>query len=178
MASGAETELDDADVARTAAGLGAVLGRSRDGRGLRVGLACAQFNGGISIRLLDGCLAGLRECGVDAQDVTVAWAPGAFELPLVAQAFTASTRGCDAVVCLGAVIRGETGHYDVVAGECARGIQDVACRSGVPIIFGVLTCETVGQALERSAPDETNKGREAAIAAVEMARLVRDPRLA
>ena len=97
---------------------------------------------------------------------------------MLAQAYATAEVGYDAVICLGAVIRGETGHYDVVAGECARGIQQVACDTGVPVIFGVLTCETVGQALERSAPDETNKGLEAAITAVEMARLLADRRLA
>jgi 6,7-dimethyl-8-ribityllumazine synthase len=82
------------------------------------------------------------------------------------------------VVTLGAVIRGETGHYEFVAGECARGIQDVSLETGVPVVFGVLTCETVEQALERSAPDESNKGRESAITAIEMARLLEDRRLA
>jgi 6,7-dimethyl-8-ribityllumazine synthase len=178
MASAAETDLDPADVARTARDVGTALEGSHDGRGLRIAVACARFNGGISIRLLDGCLAALRDAGVDRTDVTVAWVPGAFELPLVAQTLATAAAGFDAVVCLGAVIRGETGHYDVVAGECARGIQEVARETGVPVIFGVLTCETVGQALERSAPDETNKGREAATGAVEMARLVSDPRLA
>ena len=157
--------------------VGAQLRGSLDGRGLRVGVACARFNGTITARLLDGCLEGLRGAGVDAADVTVAWVPGAFELPILAQAFATAQLGYDAVVCLGAVIRGETGHYDVVAGESARGIQEVACDTGVPVIFGVLTCETVGQALERSAPDETNKGLEAAQAAVEMARLLADRRL-
>ncbi|HEY8080911.1 MAG TPA: 6,7-dimethyl-8-ribityllumazine synthase [Acidimicrobiales bacterium] len=178
MASGAETELDPEDVVRTGKLVGTLLEGSLEGRGLRIGVACARFNGGISIRLLDGCLAGLRDAGVDATDVAIAWAPGAFELPLIAQTLATAEIGYDAVVCLGAVIRGETGHYDVVAGECARGIQQVACDTGVPVIFGVLTCETVGQALERSAPDETNKGREAGQAAVEMARLVTDRRLA
>ena len=177
MASSDESPIDAAVFARVEARVGAQLQGSLDGRGLRVAIACARFNGGITARLLDGCLDGLAAAGVDAPDVTVAWAPGAFELPLLAQAFATAPIPYDAVVCLGAVIRGETGHYDVVAGECARGIQDVACDTGVPVIFGVLTCETVGQALERSAPDETNKGLEAASTAVEMARLLADRRL-
>jgi 6,7-dimethyl-8-ribityllumazine synthase len=178
MASSDETTLDESVFARVDGLVGAQLRGAPDGRGLRVAIACARFNGGITTRLLDGCLAGLADAGVDHADVTVAWAPGAFELPVLAQAFaTASVRN-DAVVCLGAVIRGETGHYEFVAGECARGIQMVACDTGVPVIFGVLTCETVGQALERSAPDETNKGRESASAAVEMARLLADRHLA
>jgi len=178
MAQSDETTLDPEAIGRTGRGLGALLEGSHDGRGLRIAVACAKFNGGISVRLLEGCLAGLRESGVDLVDVSVAWVPGAFELPVLAQACATAEVGYDAVICLGAVIRGETGHYDVVAGECARGIQQVACDTGVPVIFGVLTCETVGQALERSAPDETNKGLEAAITAVEMARLLADRRLA
>jgi len=178
MASTDETGLDAVDLERTGAAVGTLLEGTGTGRGLRVGVACARFNGGLTIRLLDGCLEGLAAAGVDKADVTVAWVPGAFELPVLARAFATSEVAHDAVVCLGAVIRGETGHYDVVAGECARGIQEVALVTGVPVIFGVLTCETVGQALERSAPDETNKGLEAAHAAVEMARLLGDRRLA
>ena len=103
--------------------------------------------------------------------MTVAWAAGAFELPLVARAFAAAD-AVDAVICLGAVIRGDTGHYDFVAGECAAGLQRVQLDTGRPVVFGVLTTDTVDQALERSEPDESNKGREAAITAVETTRLV------
>ena len=140
------------------------------GGGLRVGVACSRFNGALTLRLLEGALDALDECGVDRADVTVAWAPGAFELPLVARALVA--RGVDAVVCLGAVVRGETGHYELVAGECAGGIQRVQLDTGVPVAFGVLTTEDTGQALARSTPGEANKGREAAATAVEMARLL------
>ena len=178
MALSDESAIDPSVFDRVERLVGAQLQGAVDGRGLRVAIACARFNGGITTRLLDGCLEGLAEVGVDAADVTVAWAPGALELPVLAQAFATASMPYDAVVCLGAVIRGETGHYDVVASESARGIGGVACDTGVPVIFGVLTCETVGQALERSAPDESNKGREAASAAVEMARLLADPRLA
>jgi 6,7-dimethyl-8-ribityllumazine synthase len=177
MASSDEVAVDAAVLAGYERLVGAQLQGSLDGRGLRVAVACARFNGAITTRLLDGCLEGLAAAGVDAADVTVAWAPGAFELPVLAQAFATAAVPADAIVCLGAVIRGETGHYDVVAGESARGIQDVARDTGVPVIYGVLTCETLGQALERSAPDETNKGRAAATAAVEMARLLADRRL-
>jgi len=107
-----------------------------------------------------------------ANDVTVAWTPGAFELPLVARAFAAAGK-VDAVLCFGAVVRGETGHYDFVAGECASGIQQVQLSTGMPVIFGVLTTETLDQALERSEPNETNKGREAALTGIEMVRLLR-----
>ncbi len=152
--------------------VGASLHGTADGTGLRVGIAGAEFNGGITLRLLNGALAGLAGAGADRRDVTVAWAPGAFELPLVARAFAQGGK-VDAVLCLGAVIRGETGHYDFVAGECASGIQQVQLATGVPVVFGVLTTDTLEQALERSRPDETNKGREAALTGVEMVRLLR-----
>jgi 6,7-dimethyl-8-ribityllumazine synthase len=139
---------------------------------LRIGIACALFNGGVTVRLLHGTLEGLQEAGTDRRDITVAWAPGAFELPLVARAFAHAGK-VDAVVCLGAVIRGDTGHYDFVAGECASGLQQVQLATGVPVVFGVLTTDTLDQALERSQPDHTNKGREAALTCVEMVRLLR-----
>lgn len=152
--------------------VGAVLCGDGGGSGVRAGLACARFNGSITWRLLEGALAGLDERGVARSDVKVAWAPGAFELPMVARGF--ATHGAvDVVVCLGAVIRGETGHYDVVAGECAAGIQRVQLDTGVPVAFGVLTTDTVEQALARSEPGPANKGREAAHVAVEMYRLLR-----
>jgi 6,7-dimethyl-8-ribityllumazine synthase len=177
MASPDEAALDDAELDRLAGRVSASLEGDRDGRGLRVGIACARFNGLITTRLLEGCLDALGELAVDPADVTVAWVPGAFELPLCARAFATAEAGYASVIALGAVIRGETGHYDVVAGECARGIQEVAVVTGKPVIFGVLTCEHLGQALERSAPDETNKGREAAVSAIEMARLLERPQL-
>jgi 6,7-dimethyl-8-ribityllumazine synthase len=177
MASATDAQLDGAEFERLTALAGVTLSGAGQGTGLRVAVACGRFNGAVTTRLLEGCLGGLADAGVDRADVTVAWAPGAFELPLVARAFAASSAPPDAIVCLGAVIRGETGHYEVVANECARGIQEVALATGVPVIFGVLTCESIDQALERSEPGEENKGREAAIAAVEMARLLEDRRL-
>lgn len=150
--------------------VGRVLSPLPAGGGLRVALCCARFNGAVTWRLLLGALEALDECGVDRNDVTVAWAPGAFELPLLAQAAVGA--GADAVVCLGAVVRGETGHYDFVAGQCAEGILRVQLDSGVPVAFGVLTTDTLEQALARSEPGATNKGREAATGAVEMARLL------
>lgn len=143
----------------------------RPGGGMRVGVACSRFNGALTWGLLQGALAALEECGVDCGDVTVAWSPGAFELPLLAQALVEG--GADAVVCLGAVVRGETDHYQFVAGECARGIQQVQLDTGVPVAFGVLTTEDTAQALARAGAGDANKGREAAAAAVEMARLLR-----
>ncbi len=157
--------------------VGASLCGEPNGTGLRIGIAAARFNGGITARLLDGALDALAEAGVDRRDVTVAWAPGAFELPLVAQAFARAGR-VDAVVCFGAVIRGDTGHYDLVAGECAAGIQRVQLDSGIPVIFGVLTTDTLEQALGRSEPDPSNKGREAALTGIEMVRLLRTGPLA
>jgi len=170
MASSDQTELPDGAIAGLAKRVGALLEGDHEGRGVRVGVACARFNGGITVRLLDGVLAGLEELGVDRADVKVAWVPGAFELPVVARALSAS---CDAVICLGAVVRGETGHYDFVAGECAAGIQRVQLDTGIPVVFGVLTTDDVDQALERSRSDRTNKGWEAAVTAVEMHRLLR-----
>jgi 6,7-dimethyl-8-ribityllumazine synthase len=126
-----------------------------------VGLACAEFNGGITDRLLTAALDALEEAGCDLSRAVVVWAPGAFELPVVAQALAVSD-AVDAVICLGAVIRGDTGHYDFVAGECAAGLQRVQLDTGVPIVFGVLTTDTVDQALVRSGDDASNKGREAA----------------
>jgi 6,7-dimethyl-8-ribityllumazine synthase len=157
--------------------VGASLRGERNGTGLRIGIACAVFNGGITMRLLSGALEALAEAGTEKSDVTVAWAPGAFELPLVARAFATAGR-VDAVLCFGAVVRGETGHYDLVAGECASGLQQVQLSTGVPVIFGVLTTETLQQALERSEPDKTNKGREAVWAGIEMVRLLRTAPLA
>ncbi len=138
----------------------------------RVAFACAEFNGGITDRLLTGALDALAAEGCSRDRVTVAWVPGAFELPVVARALAASER-VDAVVALGAVIRGETGHYDFVAGECAAGLQRVQLDSGVPVVFGVLTTDTVDQALERSRSGDSNKGAEAARTALAVLAVLR-----
>jgi 6,7-dimethyl-8-ribityllumazine synthase len=134
--------------------------------GLRLGFACAEFNGNITARLLAGAIEALEEAGCDLSTSVVAWVPGAFELPLVAQRL-AESDVVDAVLCFGAVIRGDTGHYEFVAGECASGLQRVQLDTGKPVVFGVLTTETMDQALVRSLPDSTNKGREAAHAALQ-----------
>jgi 6,7-dimethyl-8-ribityllumazine synthase len=176
VTGGEETRLDPGVFGTVADRVGRQLGdgplETADGRGLRIGIACALFNGGVTARLLDGALGGLGEASVDRADVTVVWAPGAFELPLVAQRLATDGR-TDAVVCLGAVIRGDTAHFDYVAGGCATGISRVTLDTGVPVIFGVLTTDTVEQALERCRPDGTNKGREAALAAVQMVGVLR-----
>ena len=142
-----------------------------DGTGVRVGLVCGRFNDHITSRLLEGAGNALAVHGVSEDDVTVVWVPGAFEAPMAARALAVNGH-VDAVVCLGAVIRGETSHYDFVAGECARGIQVVQLSTGVPVVFGVLTTENLEQALARSS-EEDNKGEESVRTAIEMVRLLR-----
>lgn len=178
MTSTNETEFDPLVGESLRRRVGEYLEGSSAGRGIRIGIACGRFNGGVTTRLLDAALDALEEVGVDRNDVALAWVPGAFEIPIVAQAFATGPRAVDAVITLGAVIRGDTGHYEVVAGECARGVQDVQLRTGVPVVFGVLTTNTVDQALERSLPDESNKGRESALTAIEMVLLLRQGSLA
>ncbi len=143
-----------------------------DGAGLRVAIVSARWNSHVTLRLLDGVRRGLAAAGVAAADVTEDWVPGAFELPLAAKTWALTGR-VDAVICLGCVIRGETTHYEMVAGECARGIQDAQLSTGVPIVFGALTVENLDQALARSEPPGGhNVGEDGAAVAVEMARLV------
>jgi 6,7-dimethyl-8-ribityllumazine synthase len=135
-------------------------------------VVAAGFNEVITRKLLDGALAGFRSHDVGEDDLTVVWVPGAFELPLVARRLASSAR-FDAVVCLGAVIRGETPHFDYVAGEAARGVASAAADTGVPILFGVLTTESMEQALDRAGGQHGNKGWDAAVAAIQMANLMR-----
>lgn len=142
------------------------------GVGLRVALACSRFNELVTERLRAGARDGLVRHGVDEASITEAWAPGAFELPLVAERLAESGE-FDAVIALGAVIRGATGHYEHVAGQCAAGIQRVQLDTGIPVIFGVLTTDTVDQALERAGAKGGNKGFEAAVTAIEMVDLLR-----
>jgi 6,7-dimethyl-8-ribityllumazine synthase len=142
-----------------------------DGSGVRVGLVCGRFNDHVTARLLEGAENALAVHGVAESDVTLVWVPGAFEIPLAAKALLDAGH-VDAVVGLGAVIRGETSHYDFVAGECARGLQDVQLATGRPVVFGVLTTENLEQALARSS-EEDNKGEEAVRTALEMVSLLR-----
>ena len=137
----------------------------------RFAIVVARFNDRITSELLLGAVEELEACGVTKQHIEVAWVPGAFELPVVARKL-AQTGHYDAVVCLGAVIRGETAHFDFVAGEAARGIARTAMETGVPILFGVLTTDTVEQAERRSDRARDNKGAETALAAIEMANLL------
>ncbi len=178
MTSSDDTRLDPDVVGRLRGRAGEFLEGEPLGRGLRVALVCGQFNGAITTRLLDGALGALEEAGVDRSDISISWVPGAFEIPLVALAYADGARPYDAVITLGAVIRGETGHYELVAGECARGVQEVQLATRVPVIFGVLATNTIDQALERSLANDTNKGREAARSALSMANLLRQGSLA
>jgi 6,7-dimethyl-8-ribityllumazine synthase len=178
MTSSDDTALDLMVARRLGERAGEVIEPVSTGRGLRVGLVCGQFNGAITTRLLEGALAALDEAGVDRSDISIAWVPGAFEIPLTALAYADADRPYDAVITLGAVIRGDTGHYELVAGECARGVQDVQLSTRVPVIFGVLTTNTIEQARERSLPDESNKGRESALSALAMVSVLRQGSIA
>ena len=137
------------------------------GSSLRVGIVCSRFNEFIVAPLLDGAKRGLSKCDVSDSDIDVVWVPGAYEIPLAARAMALSGR-YDALVALGAVIRGETAHFEYVAGPCADGVAHVQLETGIPIGFAVLTTENVEQAVARSGPAAGNKGEEAAIGAIEM----------
>ncbi|MFZ5643319.1 MAG: 6,7-dimethyl-8-ribityllumazine synthase [Bacillota bacterium] len=140
------------------------------GKGLRFGLVVGRFNEFITNKLLSGALDALKRHGVEDQDVEVAWVPGAFEIPLVASRMT-SLKRYDAVICLGAVIRGATPHFDYVASEVAKGVAKVGLDSGMPVIFGVITADTIEQAIERAGTKAGNKGWDASVTAIEMANL-------
>jgi 6,7-dimethyl-8-ribityllumazine synthase len=137
----------------------------------RVAIVAAKFNRYVVEELVEGAFRGLRSCGVSDHRIDLLRVPGSFELPLVAQRLAGTGRYA-AVICLGAVIRGETDHYDYVCEGAAQGILQAGLNTGVPVIFGVLTCESDAQAIDRAGPDETNKGYEAARVAVEMASLL------
>ncbi|MDI9258570.1 6,7-dimethyl-8-ribityllumazine synthase [Alicyclobacillus sendaiensis] len=142
------------------------------GQDLRIGIVASRFNDFITSKLVEGALDALRRHGVPEDHVEMAWAPGAYEIPVVARWMAESGR-YDAVVALGCVIRGATAHFDYVAGEAARGIAQVSRDTGVPVMFGVLTTDTIEQAIERAGTKAGNKGAEAAIGAIEMANLRR-----
>lgn len=148
-----------------------------DGSGLRIGIVCSRFNEFVVESLLAGAARGLRRHGVADDAVDVAWVPGAFEIPLAAQEMASSGR-YDAVVTLGAVIRGATAHFEYVAGPCASAISSIQVATGVPVSFGVLTVDTIEQAIERAGTKAGNKGEEAAVGAIEMARLLQRLRTA
>jgi len=140
--------------------------------GLRIGVVASQFNNFITDRLLAGALDALQQAGAAEEQIEIARVPGSFELPIVAKKLATSGR-FDSIICIGCVLRGETSHYDVVVSETARGIQLAQLDTGVPLIFCVLTCDTLEQAIDRAGLKSGNKGYEAGLAAVEMAQLVR-----
>ena len=140
--------------------------------GLKFAIVAARFNELITNKLVGGAVDGLVRHGASEQDVEIAWVPGAFEIPLVAQRLAAS-RKYDAVICLGAVIRGSTPHFDYVAAEVSKGVAHVTLQTGVPVIFGVLTTDSIEQAIERAGTKAGNKGFDAAATAIEMANLLR-----
>ena len=142
-----------------------------NGQGLRVAVVVARFNEVVIRQLLTGAVEALSRHGVSDDDISVAWVPGAFELPVVAKCM-AKTGRYDSIICLGAVIRGETGHYDMVAGHASGGIGSVGMDTGIPVIFGVLTTESMEQAINRSGGKSGNLGSNAAAAAIETARLI------
>jgi 6,7-dimethyl-8-ribityllumazine synthase len=142
------------------------------GKGLKFGIVVSRFNEFFSGKLLEGAKDALNRHGVAEIDIEVAWTPGSFEIPLIAQKM-AESKKYNAVICLGAVIRGGTPHFDYIASEVAKGIANVSLKTGVPVIFGVITTDTLEQAIERSGTKDGNKGFDAAVSAIEMANLIK-----
>ena len=142
-------------------------------RKMKVGIVCARFNEFIVSKLLGGALDGLKRHDVAEEDIEIAWVPGAFEIPLIASKM-AKSKKYDAVICLGAVIRGSTTHYDYVCSEVSKGVAHVSLENDVPVMFGVLTTENIEQAIERAGTKAGNKGYDCALSAVEMVNLIRE----
>lgn len=142
------------------------------GKGLKVGIVAARFNDFITGRLVEGALDGLQRHGVAENDIEIVKVPGAYEIPLAAQAL-AQSKKYQAIICLGAVIRGATPHFEYVSAEVSKGAASVSLATGVPVIFGVLTTDTIEQAIERAGTKSGNKGWDAALAAIEMANVMR-----
>ncbi|MBZ5750406.1 MULTISPECIES: 6,7-dimethyl-8-ribityllumazine synthase [Metabacillus] len=142
------------------------------GSGLKIAIVVGRFNEFITSKLLGGSEDALRRHGVEEENVTVAWVPGAFELPLVAKKLAESGK-YDAIITLGTVIRGATTHYDYVCNETAKGVSKVSLETGVPVVFGLLTTESIEQAIERAGTKAGNKGYEAAVTAIEMSNLLK-----
>jgi len=140
------------------------------GTGLKIGIVVSRFNDFITSKLLDGTLDALKRHGVTTDDVEIAWVPGSYEIPFIAKKL-AESKKYDAVICLGAVIRGATPHFEYVASESAKGIAQVGLQTGIPTIYGVITTETIEQAIERAGTKAGNKGVDAAVSAIEMANL-------
>ena len=142
-------------------------------KSMKVAIVAARFNEFITSKLIGGAMDGLSRHGVQENDVHLAWVPGAFEIPLIASKLAASGK-YDAVICLGAVIRGSTSHYDYVCAEVSKGIAQVSLQSQIPVLFGVLTTDTIEQAIERAGTKAGNKGYDCALSAVEMVNLIRE----
>ena len=141
--------------------------------GIKVGIVAARFNEFITSKLVGGALDGLKRENVKDEDIDVAWVPGAFEIPLIASKM-ATSRTYDAIICVGAVIRGSTSHYDYVCSEVSKGIAQVSLANDLPVMFGVLTTDTIEQAIERAGTKAGNKGFECAQGAIEMVNLIRE----
>jgi len=144
-----------------------------NGRGLKFAIVVSRFNEFITSKLLGGALDTLKRHETNEEDIDVAWVPGAFEIPLIAKKL-ADSKKYDAVICLGAVIRGSTSHYDYVCNEVSKGVAQISLSTGVPTIFGVLTTENIEQAIERAGTKAGNKGSDAAVSAMEMANLIKN----
>lgn len=142
-------------------------------KGIKVGIVAARFNEFIVSKLLGGALDGLKRHDVNEEDIEVAWVPGAFEIPLIASKM-AKSGNYDAVICLGAVIRGSTTHYDYVCSEVSKGIATVSLNADIPVMFGVITTENIEQAIERAGTKAGNKGYDCAVAAIEMVNLIKE----
>lgn len=140
---------------------------------IKIGIIAARFNEFISSKLLDGALDGLLRHDVEGKNIHVAWVPGAFEIPLIASKMAKSNK-YDAIICLGAVIRGSTSHYDYVCNEVTKGIASVSLANDIPVLFGVLTTENIEQAIERAGTKAGNKGYDCAVSAIEMINLIRE----
>ncbi len=139
-------------------------------KGKKFGIVASRFNDFITKELVSGCLDALVRHGADDKDIAVTWVPGAFEIPVVAKRL-AKSKSYDAVICLGTVIRGSTPHFDYIASEAAKGIASASSDTGLPVIFGVITADTIEQAIERAGTKDGNKGKDAALNAIEMANL-------
>ncbi len=140
--------------------------------GMKVGIVASRFNEIIVNKLLGGAVDGLVRHGVEESNITAAWVPGAFELPLIAQKMVESKK-YDAVICVGAVIRGDTSHYDLVCNEAAKGVAQVSLKTGVPVLFGIITTENIEQAISRAGSKAGNKGYDCALSAIEMVNLMK-----
>ncbi len=142
-------------------------------QGLKVGIVVGRFNEFIGSKLLGGALDGLKRHGVEEENIEISWVPGAFEIPLVAKKMAILNK-YDAVICLGAVIKGSTPHFDYVCAEVSKGVASVSLETGIPVIFGVLTTDSIEQAIERAGTKAGNKGYDAAVTAIEMANLLKN----